>query len=88
MRKKFVYFVLVPLLALSLVLYFFLAGWIESSLESAGEDLGLQFKQTLSGLQDVDYNKAVSDLTQQQISLQAAQKSFLKISELSLFNYI
>jgi len=37
MRKKFVYFVLVPLLALSLVLYFFLAGWIESSLESAGE---------------------------------------------------
>ena len=58
------------------------------ALESAGEDLGLQFKQTLSGLQDVDYNKAVSDLTQQQISLQAAQKSFLKISELSLFNYI
>jgi len=58
------------------------------ALESAGEDLGLQFKQTLSGLQDVDYNKAVSDLTQQQISLQAAQKSFLKIAELSLFNYI
>lgn len=37
MRKKFVYFVLVPLLALCLVLYFFLDGWIEASLESAGE---------------------------------------------------
>jgi flagellar hook-associated protein 3 FlgL len=58
------------------------------ALQSSGEDLGLQFKQTLSGLQDVDYNKAVSDLTQQQMSLQAAQKSFLKIADLSLFSYI
>lgn len=58
------------------------------ALQSAGEDLGLQFKQNLSELQDVDYNKAVSDLTQQQMSLQAAQKSFIKIAELSLFNYI
>lgn len=39
MRKKFVYIVLVPLLALCLVLYFFLDGWIESSLESAGEGI-------------------------------------------------
>ncbi len=39
MRKKFVYFVLIPLLALCLVLYFFLDGWIESSLESAGEGI-------------------------------------------------
>jgi len=37
MRKKFVYFVLIPLLALCIVLYFFLGGWIESSLELAGE---------------------------------------------------
>ena len=58
------------------------------ALQSAGEDLGLQFKQTLSELQDVDYNKAISDLTQQQMSLQAAQKSFVKATDLSLFNYI
>ncbi len=58
------------------------------SLQSTGEDLGLQYKQTLSQLQDVDFNKAISDLTQQQLGLQAAQKSFLKVSELSLFNYI
>ncbi len=58
------------------------------ALQTAGEDLGLQFKQNLSELQDVDYNKAISDLTQQQMSLQAAQKSFIKIAELSLFNYI
>lgn len=58
------------------------------ALQSAGEDLGMQFKQTLSELQDVDYNKAISDLTMQQMSLQAAQKSFIKISELSLFSYL
>lgn len=58
------------------------------ALQTAGEDLSLQFKQSLSELQDVDYNKAISDLTQQQMSLQAAQKSFIKIAELSLFSYL
>ncbi len=57
-------------------------------LQTAGEDLGLQFKQALSLLQDVDYNKALSDLTQQQMFLQAAQQSFVKVSGLSLFNYL
>lgn len=58
------------------------------ALQSTGEDLGLQFKQTLSQLQDVDYNKAITDLTQQQVNLQAAQKSFQLISELTMFNYM
>lgn len=58
------------------------------ALQVAGEDLSLQFKQNLSALQDVDYNKAISDLTQQQMNLQAAQKSFTKIADLSLFSYL
>ena len=58
------------------------------ALQSAGENIGLQYKQTLSQLQDVDYNKAISDLTQQKTSLEAAQKSFLAVSGLSLFNYM
>ena len=58
------------------------------ALQTAGDDLGLQFKQTLSQLQDIDYNKAISDLAQQQMSLQAAQKSFATVSSLSLFSYI
>lgn len=58
------------------------------ALQTAGDDLGLQFKQALSVLQDVDYNKAISDLTQQQMSLQAAQKSFSQVSSLSLFSYL
>lgn len=58
------------------------------ALQNTGEDLGLQFKQSLSQLQDVDYNKAITDLTRQQANLQAAQKSYQLVSELSLFNYL
>jgi flagellar hook-associated protein 3 FlgL len=58
------------------------------ALKISGEDLGLSLKAALSELQDVDYNKGISDLNQQQLSLQAAQQSFKKISDLSLFNYI
>ena len=58
------------------------------ALQTTGEDLGLNFKSTLSQLQDVDYNKGISDLNQQQLSLQAAQKSFKQVSDLSLFNYL
>ncbi|MDD2686422.1 MAG: flagellar hook-associated protein FlgL [Gallionella sp.] len=58
------------------------------ALQSTGEDLDLQLKQTLSGLQDVDYNKAISDLTQQQINLTAAQKTFAKVSGMSMFDYM
>lgn len=58
------------------------------ALQTSGEDMSLQFKQNLSQLQDVDYNQALSDLAQQQIGLQAAQKSFVKASDLSLFSYL
>ena len=57
-------------------------------LQSVGEDLGLQYQQTLSGLRDLDYARAISDLTRQQAILEAAQQSFLRISQLSLFNYL
>ncbi len=56
--------------------------------QSMGDNLGLNFKQTLSTLQDTDYNKAATDLAQQQLSLQAAQKSFVQVSNLSLFTYM
>lgn len=58
------------------------------SAQAMGDNLGISFKQTLSGLQDTDYNKAATDLAQQQLSLQAAQKSFVQVSNLSLFTYM
>jgi flagellar hook-associated protein 3 FlgL len=52
------------------------------------QDLSLQYDQTLSKLQDLDYAKAISDLTLKQNQLEAAQESFSKISQLSLFDYL
>jgi flagellar hook-associated protein 3 FlgL len=58
------------------------------SVKLTGSDLQLQYQQTLSGLQDLDYTKAITDLTRQKATLEAAQLSFTKIQGLSLFNYI
>lgn len=58
------------------------------ALQTAGDDLGLQYKNTLAQLQDVDPYKAYSDLTQQNATLQASLKSFAAVSSLSLFSYI
>lgn len=59
-----------------------------TSLQDTGTQLGLQYKTTLSTIQDTDYNQAITDLTQQKLILQAAQQSFAQVSKLSLFNYI
>jgi len=58
------------------------------SVKGAGDDRALQYSQTLSNLQDLDYAKAASELAQQQVNLEAAQKSFVKVAGLSLFNYL
>jgi flagellar hook-associated protein 3 FlgL len=58
------------------------------SVTSANQDRALQYSQSLSTLLDLDYNKALSDFARQQLALDAAQKSFVKISGLSLFNYL
>lgn len=41
-----------------------------------------------SEIEDVDFAKAISDLSQQTLVLQAAQQSFLRVSRLSLFDAI
>ncbi len=58
------------------------------SLDNSGEDRNIQYAQTLSELQDLDYVKAITELTQTQSTLEAAQKSFTQISGMSLFDYI
>jgi flagellar hook-associated protein 3 FlgL len=58
------------------------------TLDDAGSARDLQYAEQLSDIQDVDYVKAVTDLTQKQMQLQAAQQSFAKVSGLSLFNYL
>ncbi len=58
------------------------------SLDNAGSSKNLQYSQTLSTLQDLDYTKALTDLSRQQTTLEAAQKSFMQTSNLSLFKYL
>ncbi|MEO7494028.1 MAG: flagellar hook-associated protein FlgL [Massilia sp.] len=57
-------------------------------LDSAGDDLNLQYASTLSNLQDLDMVAALSLFSQQQLTLEASQKSFKTLSGLSLFNFI
>ena len=58
------------------------------TLDEAGSARDLQYAEQLSDIQDVDYVKAVTELTQKQMQLQAAQQSFAKVSGLSLFNFL
>jgi len=59
-----------------------------SALRNLGTDRDIQYASTLSDLQDLDYAEAISRLTRQQSSLEAAQQSFMRLSGLSLFNYL
>jgi flagellar hook-associated protein 3 FlgL len=58
------------------------------SLSSANSSRALQYAATLSDLQDLDYASALSDFSRQQVALEAAQKSFLQVSGLSLFKFM
>ncbi|MBS0396219.1 MAG: flagellar hook-associated protein FlgL, partial [Proteobacteria bacterium] len=55
---------------------------------SSNSSVTLQLKSTLSTLRDADYATAVTTLNQQLTGLQAAQAAYVKIQNLSLFNYI
>jgi flagellar hook-associated protein 3 FlgL len=52
------------------------------------EAFNYQLKETLSGLQDLDYAEAISRLNIQMLALQAAQQTFAKTQTMSLFNYL
>lgn len=53
-----------------------------------GADMKLQYDSTLSDLQDLDYASAASKFSQQQSALDAAQQAYVKMQNLSLFNYL
>ena len=52
------------------------------------DDTTLNLKSTLSSIEDLDYASAITKMNQQMLSLEAAQASFAKVSQLNLFNYI
>ncbi len=59
-----------------------------NSLQATGNSVGLQLQQTLSTLQDTNVTQAISNLDLQQTVLQAAQKSFVQVANLSMFTYL
>ncbi len=58
------------------------------NLDSDGDAKGVAYKSDISAIMDLDYAKALTELSQQSTTLQAAQQSFIKTSELSLFNFL
>lgn len=63
----------------------------QSSLESmtnTAEDRTVQYKEQLSNLEDLDYAKALTDVAQKKLQLEAAQATFATTAKLSLFDYI
>lgn len=62
-----------------------------NSIDSAvtiNEDFKLKNKQLLSSLEDLDLAEAIVQLNSESIALEAAQQSFLRIQNLSLFNFL
>lgn len=58
------------------------------TLAHVGSDYDLQYAETLSRLQDLDYNEAISRFSMQQSLLQAAQQTYVKVTSLSLFSFL
>ncbi len=56
--------------------------------QSINEDYNLQIKEILSGIEDLDYAKAVSELNLKLTGLQASQKAFTRVQGISMFDYI
>ena len=52
------------------------------------DDLTLQYKTTLSNVQDLNYYDAISQLGAQTTALQAAQQTFTKVQGSKLFDYL
>jgi flagellar hook-associated protein 3 FlgL len=60
---------------------------VEQQQNSNGAN-AITFQETLAKIEDLDYAEALSRLSQQTSILEAAQKSFLRVQGLSLFNFI
>ena len=48
----------------------------------------LVYKDLLSNVADTDYSEAITKLSAQMLALEAAQSTFAKVSQLTLFDYI
>ena len=57
-------------------------------LGNVNQDLAVTLESQLSEIQDLDYAEAVSRMNRQLLAFQAAQQSYVRLAQLSLFNYL
>lgn len=56
--------------------------------DEARESFKVENQTMLSNLRDVDYAEAITRMNRELLALQAAQQSYTRLSQLSLFNYL
>lgn len=59
-----------------------------NNVESTRQDAAVQIDDSVAKIAGADFTEASSRLAQQLVGLQAAQQSYVKIAQLSLFNYL
>lgn len=60
---------------------------LDAQFESNADSI-MRGEETRSGLEDLDFATAITEMTRQLVGLEAAQKSFMQVQGLSLFNYL
>lgn len=58
------------------------------SQQGINESFGIQLKELISNIEDLDYGLAVSELNSRKVGLEASQKAFVKVQDISLFNHL
>ncbi len=58
------------------------------ALGAIGSNRDLNYSQSLSGLQDLNYGEAITEYYQRMTALQGAQSSFMQIQGMNLFKYL
>ena len=61
---------------------------IVSERETIAQDKILVYRNLLSKSQDIDYATAITQLSSDMLALEAAQSTFSKVAQLSLFDFI
>jgi flagellar hook-associated protein 3 FlgL len=58
------------------------------AMQDTNQDLAVHLEEEHSRLVDLDYAQALSDATRKQVTLEAAQKSYLALTKLNLFELL
>ncbi len=58
------------------------------SQKGINESFSIQLKELISNIEDLDFGEAVSRLNSRKVALEASQKAFIKVQDVSLFNHL